>query len=106
MSKVYTGKVMIPGDKIDEYFKFLEAAEKKRGPFKQFLLQLNNEFAGYLSAHFAKKQLENIHFKKWWKRKIWDSTTSDKIRVALKKFFNFLAEGKNIINEKVLKSFE
>lgn len=55
MSKVYTGKVMIPGDKLDEYFKFLENAEKKREPFRQSLLQLNDDFADYLSERFSEK---------------------------------------------------
>jgi hypothetical protein len=26
------------------------------------------------------------HFKQWWKKKVWDSTTPDQLRVALKKF--------------------
>ena len=33
MAKVYTGKVAIPGDKIEEYFRLVEEAEKKREPF-------------------------------------------------------------------------
>lgn len=30
MAKVFTGKVVIPGDKIDEYFQALAAAEEAR----------------------------------------------------------------------------
>jgi site-specific recombinase XerD len=48
----------------------------------------------------------NTHFKKWWKRKVWDSTTSDQLLVALRKFFVFLAEDKGIVNEKVLKALQ
>jgi hypothetical protein len=33
MTKVYTGKVMIPGDKIQEYFKIMAEAEKQRETF-------------------------------------------------------------------------
>jgi len=45
----------------------------------------------------------NTHFKKWWKRKVWDSTTPDQLRVALKKFFAFLATEKDIVNDKAMK---
>ena len=124
---------MIPGDKLDEYFQFLENAEKKREPFRQSLLQLNDDFADYLSERFSEKTVRkhtsivdlfieficrqtdvdieeitrgmvNTHFKKWWKRKVWDSTTPDQLRVTLKKFFNYLVTEKNIVNEKVLKA--
>ena len=134
MAKVYTGKVMVPGDKLDEYFQFLENAEKKREPFRQSLLQLNDDFADYLSERFSERTVRkhtsivdlfieficrqtdveaieeitrgmvNTHFKKWWKRKVWDSTTPDQLRVTLKKFFNYLATEKNIVNKKVLKA--
>jgi hypothetical protein len=46
----------------------------------------------------------NTHFKKWWKRKVWDSTSPDELAIALRKFFLFLSEEKNIVNEKVLKA--
>jgi hypothetical protein len=48
----------------------------------------------------------NTHFKQWWKRKVWDSTTPDQLKVALKKFFTFLAAEKGIVNEKVLKALD
>ncbi len=38
MAKVYTGKVMIPGDKISEYFSIMQKAEEEREPFRQSLL--------------------------------------------------------------------
>ena len=39
----------------------------------------------------------NTHFRKWWKRKVWDSSTRDDLRIALKKFFRFLASEKGIV---------
>jgi hypothetical protein len=32
MAKVYTGRVTIPGDKIDEYFALMKQAEQEREP--------------------------------------------------------------------------
>jgi len=134
MAKVYTGKVIIPGDKIEEYFKIMAEAEKQREPFRQYLLGLNQEFRESLQSKFSARtarqhssivelfvdficrqtdaeQIEDItrgmvntHFKNWWRRKVWDSTTPDQLRVALRKFFVFLGEEKGIVNEKALKA--
>jgi len=136
MAKVYTGKVAIPGDKFLEYLKLIEEAEKAREPFRQQLTILNEEFHKtllakysertadkhsnivYLFIEFIIKQTDaesigeitrgmvNTHFKLWWKRKVWDSTTPDQLKVALKKFFTFLATEKGIVNEKALKGLE
>ena len=136
MAKVYNGRVMIPGDKIEQYLKIMAEAEKKREPFRQLLLGLNDDFREYLesklSARTARQHssivalfvdficrqtdvekieditrgMVNTHFKNWWKRKVWDSTTPDQLRVALRKFFVFLAENKGIVNEKVLKALQ
>ena len=136
MAKVYTGKVMIPGDKIEEYFKIMAEAEKKREPFRQYLLDLNHEFYEFLQSKFSQRTVRkhsfivelfvdfichqtdvekideitrgmvNTHFKNWWRRKVLDSTTPDELRVALRKFFIFLAEVKGIVNEKALKVLE
>ena len=136
MAKVYNGKVMIPGDKIEQYLKIMAEAEKKREPFRQYLLGLNGDFREYLesklSARTARQHssivglfvdficrqtdvekieditrgMVNTHFKNWWRRKVWDSTTPDQLRVALRKFFVFLAENKGIVNEKVLKALQ
>ncbi len=136
MPQVFTGKVAIPGDKIQDYLKMLEEAEKQREPFRNALKELNDEFHDHLLTKFQPKtarkhtmvvemfieflcrhtdvmQIEDItrgmantHFKKWWKKKVWDSTTPDQISVALKKFFTFLADEKGIVNEKVLHSFK
>jgi site-specific recombinase XerD len=136
MAKVYNGRVMIPGDKIEQYLKIMAEAEKKREPFRQLLLGLNDDFREYLesklSARTARQHssivalfvdficrqtdvekieditrgMVNTHFKNWWRRKVWDSTTPDQLRVALRKFFVFLAENKGIVNEKVLKALQ
>ncbi len=134
MAKVYTGKVIIPSDKIDAFFKVMQEAEEKREPFRQSLLGLNQEFHQFLLTKYSERTarkhasivelfidficrqtdverieeitrgMVNTHFKKWWKRKVWDSTTPDELRVALRKFFLFLSREKNIVNEKVLKA--
>lgn len=136
MANVYTGKVMIPGDKIEQYFKIMAEAEKEREPFRQYLLELNQEFHEFLHSKFSPRTarqyssivelfidficrqtdvdkieeitrgMVNTHFKNWWKRKVWDSTTPDQLRVALRKFFVFLAEVKGIVNEKVLNALQ
>jgi len=136
MPKIYTGKVIIPGNKIDEYFRLMEEAEKNREPFRQSLLSLNQEFYHFLREKYSERTarkhtsiveifidficrqtdvekieditrgMVNTHFKKWWKRKVWDSTTPDELRVALRKFFIFLSEEKNIENEKALKALQ
>lgn len=134
MATVFTGKVAIPFDKIDEYLKLQQDAEKRREPFRQHLTQLNEDFFDYLFTKLSEKTarkhsgiiglfidficgytdvedinnitkgMVNTHFKQWWKRKVWDSTTPDQLRVALKKFFIFLASEKCIVNDKVLKA--
>ena len=136
MAKVYTGKVIIPGDKIDEFFKVMKEAEEKREPFRQSLLKLNQEFHQFLLTKYSERTarkhasivevfidficrqtdverideitrgMVNTHFKKWWKRKVWDSTSPDELTVALRKLFLFLSEEKKIVNEKVLKALK
>ena len=134
MGKVYTGKVMIPGDNIEQYFEIMAEAEKQREPFRQYLLGMNQDFRESLESKFSArtarqhssivelvvdficrhtdvekiegitKGMVNTHFKNWWRKKVWDSTTPDQLRVALRKFFVFLAEDKGIVNERVLKA--
>jgi len=132
MPKVFTGKVVIPGDKLDDYLQALEAAEKARAPFRQYMNALNAEFAEYLAAKYVPKtvrkhtgivdlfinfiyqhtdveQLEEItrgmvnsRFRSWYKKKVWDSATDNDLRVALRKFFQFLATEKGITNQKAM----
>ncbi|WP_019502057.1 site-specific integrase [Pseudanabaena sp. PCC 6802] len=132
MARVFTGRVVIPGNKIDEYFAALQTAEAARAPFKQSLEQLNQEFADFLGAKYVAKTVRkhtgivdmfieficrytdvekidditkgmvNSQFRSWYKRKVWDSATESDLRVALKKFFQFLAAEKGIVNQKAL----
>jgi len=132
MAKVYTGKVVIPGDKFKEYCKLMAEAEKQREPFRQYLFGLNEEFYEFLMRKFSDRTarrhasivhlfvdfickqtdvqkieditrgMVNTHFRNWWKRKVWGPITPDQLRVALRKFFAFLRDVKGIDNEKVL----
>ncbi len=134
MPQVFTGKIVIPGDKIDEYFKAMEEAEKEREPFRKYLEGLKEEFERYLSTKHSRKTVNkhtwivemfieflckytdvekieeitrgmvNTHFRQWYKRKVWDSATQNDLRVALKKFFQFLYTEKGIKNLKVLEA--
>ncbi len=58
-AKVFTGKIVIPGDKIDENFRALEQAEKEREPFRQYLEALKEEFAQYMQIHGCAKDRRN-----------------------------------------------
>ena len=136
MAKVFKGKIAIPGNKLNDFFNAMEEAEKDRQPFRDSLEKLNEDFADYLAKKYKKatirkhfgivdlfidficrytdvEKLEevtrgmvNSEFRSWWKRKVWDSTTDNERRVALKKFFTFLAGEKNIVNEKALKTLK
>ena len=136
MAQVFTGKVAIPGDKIEEYLKAMEEAEKAREPFRRYLTDLNREFADYLSKKYTRrtaskhsgiveifiefvcrhtdvekieditKGIANSYFRNWYKKKVWDSSTESDLRVAIKKFFQFLDTEKGIENRKVLDSFK
>ena len=48
MPRVFTGKVVIPGDKIDEYIEMLEKAEEERKPFVEKCEAILEEFYDYL----------------------------------------------------------
>lgn len=135
MAKVFTGKVVIPGDKIEEYLKAMEEGEKAREPFRQYAETLRKDFEDYLTEKFSGKTarkhilivemfleflyrytdvknleevtrgMANTHFRNWYRRKVWHSATPDDLKVAVKKFFQFLSTEKGITNEKVLKGF-
>lgn len=132
MAKVFTGRVVIPGDKMAEYFEALQQAEAQRAPFRESLEQLNQEFAEFLGAQYVPKTVRkhtgivdlfihficgytdvekieditkgmvNSHFRSWYKRKVMDSATESDLRVALRKFFQFLATEKGMVHQKVL----
>jgi len=132
MAKVFTGKVLIPGDRMAEYLVAIEAAEKAQAPFRESLEQFNVEFGEFLAIKYVPKTVRkhteiidlfihficgytdvasidditkgmvNSHFRAWYKRKVMDSATESELRVALKKFFQFLATEKGIVCQKVL----
>ena len=132
MAQVFTGKVLVPGDRINEYFEALQQVETARAPFRQSLEQLNQEFAEFLATKYVPKTVRkhtgiidlfihficgytdvekieditkgmvNSHFRSWYKRKVMDSATESDLRVALRKFFQFLATEKGITHQKLL----
>jgi site-specific recombinase XerD len=132
MAKVFTGRVIIPGNQMDEYLAAMAAAEAQQAPFRESLEQLNQEFGDFLAAKYVAKTvrkhtgivdlfihfvcrytdvekleditkgLVNSHFRSWYKRKVMDSATESDLRVALRKFFQFLAAEKGIVLQKVL----
>lgn len=132
MAKVYTGRVAIPGDKMEEYLRAMQEAEQAREPFRKNLESLNREFADYLATKYVAKTVQkhavivdlfidficrytdvesieeitkgmvNSHFRSWYKRKVWDSATDNDLKVALRKFFQFIATEKGIVNQKAL----
>jgi site-specific recombinase XerD len=132
MAKVFTGRVTIPGDKIGEYFEALQQFEDERKPFREYLEGLNDEFEEYLVSKYTPKTarkhtsiiqmfidflcrytdvqsleevtkgMANSQFRQWYKRKVWDSSSDTDLRVAVKKFFQFLDSEKGIKNEKAL----
>jgi len=136
MAKVFTGKVVISGDPIDEYLELVKQAEAAREPFRQSLERLNEEFGEFLATKYVAKTVRkhtsiidlfihficgytdvnaleeitkgmvNSHFRSWYKRKVMDSATESALRVALKKFFQFLATEKGLTYQKVLDSLK
>lgn len=132
MAQVFTGRVVIPGDKLGEYFEAMKKAEEERQPFRDGLDALNHAFTEHLAEKFSRRTankhasiiqmfieflcshtdvqrledvtigMANSHFQTWYRRKVWDSATDNDRRVALQKFFFFIAMEKGIVNQKVL----
>ena len=48
----------------------------------------------------------NSYFRRWYKKKVWDSATDNDLRVALRKLFQFLATEQGIVNQKALDSLK
>jgi Phage integrase, N-terminal SAM-like domain len=132
MPKMFTGQVLIPAEQLDEYLKTLAAAEKAREPFRRYLAELLGDFTTYLSEQYSARTVRkhgwivevfldflcrhtdverledvtrgmvNTHFRRWYKGHVLDAATPNDLRVALRKFFHFLATEKGIQNPKVL----
>jgi site-specific recombinase XerD len=135
MPRVFSGKVVIPGEKIEDYLQALDEAEKAVAPLRAQLKQCNAEFEQALmrtvSARTAHKHasiidlfidfvcgntdvrrieeitrgMANSAFRRWYLGKVDDRSESE-LKTAIKKFFQFLDREKGITNEAVLKSFQ
>jgi len=135
MPQVFTGKVVIPAEQLDAHFQAMAEAAEARKPFRSQLTGLTSAFEHALAAKYSRttarkhamivevfidflcdytdvaaieditKGMANSYFRRWYKSKVWDSTTTDDLRVALKRFFRFLDKEKGIRNQKVLDSF-
>jgi len=119
-------KIMIPGDKLSEFFAFLAEVEKKKEPMRNQLTDYNKEFHDYLVCNYSErtarkhsmiidmlieflcgdtdvvqiseitKGLVNTNFQRWYKRKVCSSNTATDVKVAVSKFFNFLSSEKQV----------
>jgi hypothetical protein len=135
MPQVFTGKVVIPADQLDAHVRAMEAAEEAREPLRRQLTGLKAAFEHQLATKYRRQTarkhalvveifidflcdytdvtsiegvtrgMANSAFRRWYKGKVWDSATTDDLRVALKRFFQFLDREKGITNQKVLDSF-
>ena len=136
MPEIFTGKAVIPGDQLGQYLEALAEAEDARAPFRRHLGELNAAFGSYLATRYTRKtvlahtgvidvfidflcdytDLERIEevtrgmvnsgFRSWYRRKVWGGADPDQVRVALTKFFRFLATGKGIVALKALESLK
>jgi site-specific recombinase XerD len=132
MANVFTGKILIPSGQMEQFLAAMSKAEEEQAPFRNSLEQFNAEFGDYLATKYVKKTVRkhtsivelfihficgytdvkaideitkgmvNSHFRAWYKRKVMDSASESELRVALKKFFQFLATEKGIVCQKVL----
>ena len=135
MPKVFTGKIVIPGSKINDYLNALAGADRETQPFRDYLSNLNKAFEEHLlstrSPRTANKHttiiglfidflcyntdvrrieditkgIANSYFRRWYTSKVGDCTESE-LKTAVKKFFQFLANERGIVNEQVLESFK
>ena len=135
MPKVFTGKIIMPASKINEYLNVLEGAERETERFRDYLSNLSKEFEEHLlstrSPRTANKHatiiglfidflcyntdvrrleditrgIANSYFRRWYISKVGDCTESE-LKTAVKKFFEYLANERGIVNEQVLESFK
>ncbi len=135
MAKVFLGRVSIPADQMDDYINSIGDRESEFQPLRRQLRQLNGEFKRFLGRSFSPKTVRkhsgvidlfidflewhtdvtsideitrgmaNSYFRKWYNSKIGDLRESE-LKTAIKKFFRFLADKKDIRNDAVLNSFK
>jgi hypothetical protein len=117
---------------VDEYLQDLEKHERARTNFRRSLQKLNGDFIRSLATKYTRRTVQkhrlilgcftdylcdytdvnsleevtkgmvNSGFRRWYKSKVWDSTEAHELRSTLSKYFRFLAENKDVRNEKVL----
>jgi hypothetical protein len=134
MPRVYTGKVLIPGDKIEAYFAAMKEAEVARAPFRQSLEALNEDFGAFLATKYTRKTVRkhtgtialfidflcdytdaerledvtrgmvNSQFRAWYKRKVLWDMDPTEVHAGLKKFFGFLDQQKGLQAPKALEA--
>ncbi len=122
MKKIFT---------FEEFQKHLDEGieiEKKQEPFKNWLVNMNNEFKDFIAQKYTKrtankhsfiiecfidfitynmqlmdiqqitKGIANSYFQQWFASKI-GANTKEEVKVAINKFIDFLAIEKNIVIE-------
>ena len=117
---------------VDEYLERLEKHEIARADFRRSLQKLNGDFLRSIATRYTRRTVQkhrfilgcftdylcdytdvnsldevtkgmvNSGFRRWYKSKVWDSTEAHELRTSLSKSFRFLAENKDVRNEKVL----
>jgi hypothetical protein len=135
MARVFQGKIAIPGDHMETYFEAMGQFEHTKTPMRTQLEQCARDFERTLAQQYAAKTVRkhraiialfidfvcwdtdvlrieeitrgmaNSAFRQWYRRKVGDRTESE-LKTAIKKFFQFLAQEKDITNAAVLKSFQ
>ncbi len=132
MPRVQTGNVTIPGEHLNDYLQALEEATVARAAFRSTLKGYTTEVARHLATKYTQRTVRkhtaiiallsdflcdytdvqriedvtrgmvNSQFRRWYKDKVWDQTDAQDLRVALKKFFQFLDQHKGIRNPTAL----
>jgi hypothetical protein len=134
MPQIFTGKLLIPREQLQQYFEALAAAEAAREPFRRHLEGLNEAFGASLATKYTRttvlrhtgvvslfidflcdytdvarledvtRGMVNSGFRRWAKRKVWGGPEGEELRVGLRRFFRFLAADKGIWAPKALEA--
>ena len=72
MGEVFTEKITIPMDKLDEYVDRMKKTQEERRPLREFLEVLNEEFYDQLVTKWSTNTAAMVttHFPSWSKRKV------------------------------------
>ena len=134
MPQIFTGKLLIPGERLQQDFEAMAEAEAAREPFRRHLEGLNEAFGASLATKYTRttvlrhtgvvrlfidflcdytdvERLEDVTrgtvnsgFRRWAKRKVWGGPESEELRVGLRRFFRSLAADKGIRAPKALEA--